>query len=182
MFHTNTAGLIAYWTELRGARLAPFRSELEPAAFKEVMSQVFILGRMAPGDFRFRLAGGVMCDAHKRNLRGEAFLGLWVADEGRLQVKISLEQMLRNGEPIVVNVGADAGPFATSIEIFLAPLAGPDGAVDRVLGLFQPLLPLSVLHDRPIEALTPSRVVKALDHAQDTPKLRLAAISGRLVG
>jgi hypothetical protein len=143
---------------------------------------VFILGRAAPGDYRVRLAGGVMCDAYKRHLRGEAFLSLWGADEGRLQIKVALEQMLRNGEPIVVNAAAEAGPFATSLELMLAPLAGPTGAPDRVLGLFQPMLPLSVLHDRPIDVLTPSRVVKALDHAQDTPRLRLAAISGRLVG
>lgn len=181
MYHSNTTALLNYWRDLRGQAFAPTRQTFDPIALRDVLTQVFMLGRLGPSDFRFRLAGGVLCDAHRQNLRGLSFAALW-ADEDRLHIKLALEAMVRTGEPVVVNASADAGPFATSIEVLLAPLLGPEGQTDRVLGFFQPLLPLSVLHDRPIDRLSVSRIVKAFDLAQDSPRLRLAAVSGRLIG
>ena len=180
MYHSNTTALLSYWRTLRGESLAPARRDLDLEMIKEVLTQVFMLGRAAPGEFPIRMAGGVVCDAHKLNLRGHAFASLW-ADDDRLQVKIAMESMVRTGEPIVINCAADAGPYASSLEILLAPMTSHSGEVDRVFGFFQPLLPLSVLHDRPIDQLTVSRILKAFDHVEESPKLRLAAVGGRVL-
>lgn len=181
MFHSNTTKLIAYWRDLRGEAFVPVRADVDPVAIREVLGQTFMLGRVAHAEFRFRLAGGLICNAHHRNLRGSDFCDLW-NDDDRLQIKLCLEQMMRNGEPVVLGASADAGPFASSVEVFLAPLMNREGIIDRVFGGFQPLMPMSVLHDRPIERLTISRIARALDHVEDLPRLRLAAVSGRLVG
>ena len=181
MYHSNTTALLSYWRTLRGEAIAPARRDLDLAMIKEVLTQVFMLGRMAPGEFHIRMAGGVVCDAHKLNLRGHAFASLWSEDD-RLQVKIAMESMIRTGEPIVINCAADAGPYASSLEILLAPMTSNTGEVDRVFGFFQPLLPLSVLHDRPIDQLTVSRITNGLFETPELPKLRLAAVSGRLIG
>jgi hypothetical protein len=180
MYHSNTTALLNYWRDLRGEAQAPARADIDPAVIREVLTQVFFLGHDAPGQYPIRLAGAVICDVHKISLRGYSFLSLW-ADDDRLQVKVALEGMMRSGEPLVVNAAADAGPYASSFELLLAPLRGPSGLVDRVFGLFQPLLPLAVLHDRPIDQLTVSRIVKAFDHAEEAPRLRLAAVGGRVV-
>jgi hypothetical protein len=170
-----------YWRELRGQALAPARRDLDLSMIKEVLVQVFMLERTAAGEYAFRLAGAVLNEAHKLNLRGHGFSSVWTEDD-RLQVKIAMETMIRTGEPMVINAAADAGPYACSLEILLAPMTGPSGKVDRVFGFFQPLLPLSVLHDRPIDQLTVSRITNAFEHAAEPPKLRLAAVSGRLIG
>jgi hypothetical protein len=180
MYHSNTTALLNYWRDLRGEALAPARADIDPGVIREVLTQVFFLGHEAPGAYRIRLAGSLICDAHKIGLRGHSFLSIW-ADDDRLQVKIALEGMMRGGDPLVINASADAGPYASSIELLLCPLRGPKGLVDRVFGLFQPLLPLSVLHDRPIDQLTVSRILKAFDHVEDGPRLRLAAVGGRTV-
>jgi hypothetical protein len=181
MYHSNTTALLNYWRTLRGEALAPARRDLDLAMIKEVLTQVFMLGRLAPGEFQIRMAGGVVCDAHKLNLRGHAFASLWSEDD-RLQIKIAMESMMRSGEPIVINAAADAGPYATSLEILLAPMTSTGSEPDRVFGFFQPLLPMSVLHDRPIDQLTVSRISQAFVDAPESPKLRLAAVSGRLIG
>jgi hypothetical protein len=181
MYHSNTTALLNYWRDLRGEAVAPARRDLDLEIIKDVLTQVFMLGRTAPGEYQFRMAGGVMCDAHKLNLRGHAFSSLWAEDD-RLQVKIALESMMRSGEPVVINAAADAGPYASSVEILLAPMTSDSEAANRVFGFFQPLLPLSVLHDRPIDQLTVSRITNAFAHVAEPPKLRLAAVSGRLIG
>ncbi|MDB5453623.1 MAG: hypothetical protein JWO33_2201 [Caulobacteraceae bacterium] len=181
MYHSNTKALLNYWRDLRGEAFAPARADIDPGLIREVLTQVFMLGRGAPGEYQFRLAGQVLCDAHKLSLRGHAFLSLWAEDD-RLQLKLAMESMMRGGEPLVINAAADAGPYASSIELLLAPLRSANGEIDRVFGFFQPLLPLSVLHDRPIDQLCVSRILKAFDHAEEPPKLRLAAVAGRIVG
>ena len=119
-----------------------------------------MLGRLAPGEFQFRMAGAVVCDAHKLSLRGHAFTSLWTEDD-RLQVKIAMETMMRSADPVVINAAAEAGPYASSVEILLAPMIEAHRRrVDRVFGFFQPLLPLSVLHDRPLttQHRSPARI------------------------
>lgn len=182
MFHSSTTALLSYWRTLKGEARAPSRAAVDPAEFRRVLSQVFILGRCGPGDYRFRLAGGLLGELHGANLRGQPFLPLW-GDDDRLQIGLALETLRKNAEPVVVTVVAEAGPHMMRMEILLTPLANPAGEIDRVLGLYQPLSPVAQLRDRPIQRLIVSRIAKALDAAnEDAPRLRLAAVEGRLVG
>jgi hypothetical protein len=182
MYHSNTSCLLAYWGELAAAGEVPARADFDPMAMRAMLDQVFMLGRAAPGEFRFRLAGAMVGQLHGRELRAHLVLPLW-ADDDRLQVKTAMESVLRRGEPIVITTEGHAGPFTTSLEILMAPLAGPDGSVDRIVGLYQPLTPIARLQERPIDQLSVARIVKAFDPSDEAaPRLRLAAISGRRVG
>jgi hypothetical protein len=148
-------------------------------AFRELLPQVFMLGRLGAGDYRFRLAGSLVAELHGHVKRGDAALPLWGEDD-RVQVRAALESVARRCEPVVVTTLGEAGPFSLTLEILFAPIANKDGAVDRLLGLYQPLAPLARLHDRPIQSLSVMRIAKA--SGDDAPRLRLAAVSGRLVG
>ena len=179
MHHSKTAELLAYWRSLSRDGLVPARADLDPMAFRELLPQVVMVGRQAPGDYRFRLAGGAVSELHGHIRRGDAALPLW-ADDDRVQIKAVLEAVTRRCEPVVITAVGEAGPFSLTLEILFAPLANKDGEVDRLLGLYQPLAPIARLHERPIASLSVIRIAKA--SGDDAPRLRLAAVSGRLVG
>lgn len=180
MFHTSTSGMLAYWNAIKGDAAAPLRTNVNPADFRQVLTQIFMLGRLGPGDYRFRLAGALLNELHGGELRGREICSLFLRDE-QLGLKSTLESMRATPEPVVVTATAHAGDRSAQVEILLAPLADQRGEIDRVLGLYQPLTPLATLRDDPIDHLTISRVTKAID-ASPAPRLRLAAVGGRLVG
>jgi hypothetical protein len=67
------------------------------------------------------------------------------------------------------------------LEILLAPLAGRQGQVDRLLGLYQPTSPLFRLRGRRIERLFLQDIAFADSGEQVPLPLRLASVDGRLV-
>ena len=179
MHHSKTDGLLAYWRGISRDSLVPARADLDPMAFRELLPQVFMLGRVAAGDYRYRLVGSAVDELHGTLKRGDAALPLWAEDD-RVQLKAVFEAVARRCEPVVITALGEASPFSLTLEILFAPLAGKDGRVDRLLGLYQPLAPIARLHERPFAALSVMRIAKA--SGDDAPRLRLASVSGRLVG
>lgn len=177
MFHANTRRLIEDWRELRADRLAPTRAAITPEGFRGVLTQLFILGAEGQTNDRFRLAGGLLVDLHDRELRGSSFLSLWPFPD-RTTVAEALEEARRTGVPAVLEASAwTADGCEVGLEIVLAPLIGPSGALDRVLGLYQPTSGVRGLHGRPIQELT-LRCVEVMSERVERPKLRLAALDG----
>jgi len=177
MFHLSTEQLIDYWRARRGADPIPRRASIDPAHVLNLLPQVFMLGRAAPGQYQFRLVGGFVADLHGRDLRKESFLGLW-ASEDRTALQMALEAIRRRGEPLVADCDArvQAGP-SVRMEITLAPLLGSNGEADRFIGLYQPTTPVAALQGRAAASLS----VRALTTPGATtalPRLRLAAVRG----
>jgi hypothetical protein len=178
MFHSNTDELIEYWAGLKGADLAPRRAGVDPMQFARLLPQTFTLARRDIGDYVFRLVGGFVGELHGRDLRGQDFTALW-AEKDRTKLAIACEGARRRGEPLVVACEVQAGAETLAMEVLLAPLANPEGQIDRYLGLYQPLEPVEVLRRATAEVLK----LKAFNAAnEDAPKLRLAVLDGRLVG
>lgn len=184
-FHSNTQRVIEDWNARRGDRAAPARADISPAAYRELLPQVFMLGRDEAGAELFRLSGGLLADLHARDLRGVDFFSLWMAGD-RPQVHEALDQARRDGAPVVLSAsGWTAEGDEAKLEIVLAPLLGPTGEMDRVLGLYQPTSSLRRLMGQPLAALTLNGS-KAADHAfhipqpvQPRPRLKLVALDGQ---
>lgn len=181
MFHSNTERLIDYWRSRRGEDLLPARTAIDPGAFSDLLPQVFILGRDAPGRYPFRLSGGFVANLHGRELKGEQGLPLWTRMD-RTRVQSALELARASAEPIVVNtqvsgIGIDAFPM----EVFIAPLAGAGGQVDRFLGLYQPTGMVPRLEEDAHRELAVTTVVSADTADELEPRLRLAVIDGRQI-
>jgi hypothetical protein len=176
VLHSNTQGLIDHWRALRRGALAPSRKALDPAAISEILTQVFLLGVSQP-DLPFRLAGGLVVDLHGKTLRGEGFLNQWTSTS-RPQARDAAMAALRERQPLVIYAEALAKGGVMGLEILLAPLAGPDGEPDRLLGLYQPLAPLAVTHDEAIGPLVHRTVVRLGHGPAQAPRLRLAAVDG----
>jgi hypothetical protein len=179
MFHSNTELLIDYWRGRRGAAGLPNRTDVDPADFAPLLPQTFIAGRLGAGVYPLRLAGERVVDIHGRGLRGENLIDLW-ARQHRPELQIALETALRDPAPLVVSAEARTDDGETlKLEIMFAPLAGKEGVADRFLGLYQPTA-LQRLPRRPVRDLM-IRAVGGADLSQRPPRLRLAAIDGRLI-
>lgn len=181
MFHSNTERLIDYWGVRRGADLMPSRTAIDPGAFSDLLPQVFILGREAPGRYRFRLSGGFVANLHGRELKGEQGLALWARTD-RARVQAALELCRGSADPIVINAQViGAGLEAFPMEVLLAPLAGPDGDGDRFLGLYQPTGVVPRLEEGAHRELAVTTVLSTASASELEPRLRLAVINGRQI-
>lgn len=180
MFHSNTEQLIDYWRSRKGADKTPARKAVNPADFASLLPQVIMLGRLGPGQYRVRLAGGFVTDLHGRELRDDDFLRLW-EPAARTPLQLALEAGRRHPEPLVVEAEARSGEAVMTMEVMLAPLRGPSGEIDRLIGLYQPLTPAAALAGGAIRALRVKSVTAAGAGSDLFPRLRLAALDGRRI-
>lgn len=139
MKHAASQELYAYWQKRRGKRSAPERSEIEPGAIRQVLSDAFILALDGSAGFPFRLAGTRVCALFGRELKGESFMGLWTAASqptvGDLLAILDYER-----------VGTVAGVTAQTaegdpidLELMLLPLAANRPSLARTIGILAPL-------------------------------------------
>ncbi len=181
MFHSNTELLIDYWREQKGLARAPARASINPADFASLLPQVFILGRLRPGQYGFRLVGGLVDDLHGGHLGATDPIKLW-APAYRASLQLALEAVRRQPEPLVIASQARArGGQALDLEITLAPLTGPSGDIDRLIGLYQPTMPTAALMGHPIETLMIRNITAAGSAGAAFPRLKLAAMDGRRI-
>ncbi len=180
MFHSNTERLIDYWRARKADRASPSRASIDPSDFTDLLPQVMILGRAAPGQYLFRLAGGLLTDLHRRDLRHKDILSLW-APTDRPRISAGIETARREGEPMVVMAEAQAdGGLTCRLEILLLPLRADGAPSDRCLGLYQPLSPLTALRGRAAQELGIIRFASA-EAQEGRPALRLAVVNGQRV-
>lgn len=130
----TSQALYAYWNEVRRARLAPRRFEIEPSRITPVLPETFILERVDTETFRYRLAGTRVCELLGTELRGTNFLDGWLAEDA-LTLARQLQAAAQQGGVVVatfeaVSFGAPAGTY----ECILLPLLHTREHVDRFLG------------------------------------------------
>ncbi len=150
--------LHAYWTERRGERPAPLRSEIEPAHLAGILPDVFILENERSGP-RVRLAGTRFCAQFGRELKGARFAELFTM-AGRERILRAADRVMSECTPVTAHVAAEGGHWeATEVEIVLFPLASRDRTVDRIIGTFAPLpdqnVPLAAFQSLALRSVTP---------------------------
>lgn len=137
--HANTRTLFAYWDARRRGDPAPARADILPEDLGGLLANLFLLRRMDSDHHVFRIAGTGLCRLHQREFRDQNFLSLW-AGHDRTHMRALLEGSLSAPAPASALVDAVALDGASApVEIALLPLRGPDGWLDRTLGLYQPL-------------------------------------------
>jgi hypothetical protein len=173
--------MLGYWEGQRDDGGCPQRSSIDPAAFSEVVTQTFVLGREG-GAYPFRLAGALVEDLHGASLFGLDFTALW-APADRPRVHQAIEAALRRRRSLIASAyGRSLSGAEARLEILLAPLAGRQGQIDRLLGLYQPTSPLFRLQEQRIERLFLLDIAFANGGDPVPAPLRLAALDGRAIG
>lgn len=127
----------AYWTALRRGDDIPSRSQIDPRGLENILSQTFILERVAPGIARFRLAGQKVNDMAGMEVRGMPITAFFTPD-ARKQLSAALEHMFDAPAIIELELKTEATRLHGSREarMLLLPLRSDLGDVSRALGVF----------------------------------------------
>lgn len=150
MRHPNTRAIAEYWDSLRDGRDAPARDDLSPAELSSLLGHVFILQRVDAQHAVFRLAGTELCALYQREFREHNFLSLWRGADRLHMTALLAAAAIAPGPGVVLTAAETIDGRKVKAEIFIAPLAGKTGEVDRYLGLFQPLSGADELGGRPL--------------------------------
>lgn len=133
--HSNE--VFTYWDSLRAGRAAPSRAQIDPAALRHRLPDLFMLDWNGP-QLNFRLAGTRICERFGRELRDTRFLSLW-SKACRDQVNEAALAALRLEEAVMMEIRLTGANEALSFEMLLLPLRSVSGVVDRLLGCLLPL-------------------------------------------
>jgi len=127
----------AYWTALRRGDDVPNRSQIDPRGLENILSQTFILERVAPGIARFRLAGQKVNEMAGMEVRGMPITAFFTPD-ARKQMSAALEHMFEAPAVVEIEMQTEAtrmrGP--QNARMLLLPLRSDLGDVSRALGVF----------------------------------------------
>ena len=131
----HIAQVEAYWQALRGRRVVPRRSEVDPRGIESALEYAFILEQVAPGIGRLRIAGGHLADLLGMEVRGMPFSAFF-QPEARSDLADCLAQVCTRPAMASLSVQAETGIGKPPLvaRLLLLPMLGEDGAINRILG------------------------------------------------
>ncbi len=155
-----TIDIFGYWNRIRGAEIAPLRTQIEPNAVRHILASLFMLEINKSGRVTFRLAGTRICDLFGRDLGGSSLSELWA--HGNEDIERTAMGVMEHAIPTLLNVtGYSTAGHRTGFEIILLPLRSNEGHCNKVLGCIAPETAASWLEVVPLQflALDRSRLV-----------------------
>jgi hypothetical protein len=135
MKHPSNREFYSYWDDKRGGARAPERSEIEPAAVRELLGDIFVLSYDAAAGHPFRVAGTRLCALLGCDLKNRSFAALFAPDARReIQeiVAVVAEEML--AAVAGVTATAEDGSLA-HLELLLLPFNARAHAPISLTGL-----------------------------------------------
>jgi hypothetical protein len=141
MKHGSSRELFDHWGDLRGARAAPDRADIDPGAIRKALGDAFLLG-LEPGENpAFRLAGTRVCALFGRELKGERFVELW-HEQARPSVRELLTMVAEEVVGVIAGVSAlTRDGLRVDLELLLLPLRHRVRGQGRMIGTLAPLDP-----------------------------------------
>lgn len=153
MLHQTSRELFHYWNALRGGRSAPERADVDLAAIRSLIGDMFMLEVDGAYRFPFVLSGTRVNALVCGEQMGRSFLDLWPAHEARSIAAMLLTVMDASRPMVVTAAAAPIGGADLEVEILFLPLGHHRQARARILGLITPEAPTSWLGLRPIVEL-----------------------------
>lgn len=133
-----TRELLAYWNRLRGDELAPDRADIDLAAIRGTLNDLFMLDLDTAHQFPFLMTGTRLNAFFCAEQLGRSFLGLWQPQDAR-NIAAALMTAIEAACPILAAVSASPEGYRDAdIEILLLPLRHGGHAASRLLGLASP--------------------------------------------
>lgn len=125
----------AYWEALRGNRLLPKRSEIDPRGIERALENAFILERVAPGIARLRIAGSHLNDLMGMEVRGMPLTALFTPNSRRDMADL-LEEVFQAPACSTLTLRSESGVGGRPLDarMVLLPLKSDLGDVSRILG------------------------------------------------
>lgn len=173
----STRELFTYWNDLRGARSAPERRDIDPTRIRHALANTFILEATDDGDFKFRLAGSHLCSAYCRELKGRSFTRLWHARD-----RDAIETLIKavtddHAVALVTFSGSGRQADQVSFETILLPLRHNGATNNRIIGAITAMEEPYWLGMHPIleQRISGLRLIWPDDPNADLPAQDLAA-------
>ncbi|MEO0633330.1 MAG: PAS domain-containing protein [Pseudomonadota bacterium] len=125
----------AYWEGLRGMRMMPKRSEIDPRGIESALENTFVLERIAPGMARIRIAGSHLSDLMGMEVRGMPLTSL-ITPPCRRQISDALEEVFQRPAVCELRLATEQGVGRPHMDarLLLLPLKSDLGDVSRILG------------------------------------------------
>lgn len=129
------AQIEGYWNALRGGRMLPLRSEIDPRGLKGVLEYCFVLERIAPGLARLRVAGSHLGDLMGMEVRGMP-ISSFLAGSARQEFGAMLEEVFETPATASILLSAETGFGRPPLNarMILLPVRSDLGDTSRVLG------------------------------------------------
>lgn len=135
MRQAGTRELFDYWNRLRGERDAPERSEIDLAAIRGLLHDIFMLEVDAGHRFPFVMSGSRVNALFCAEQKSRSFLDLWPLREAH-NIAAVLLTVVDAACPVVACAEARPEGYAKAdVEILLLPLHHNGHAQARILGL-----------------------------------------------
>jgi hypothetical protein len=143
MKHPASREFFAYWDGKRGDARAPDRSDIEPAAVRELLGDIFVLSCEAETGYPFRVAGTRVCALFGRDVKDQSFLDLFAA-ASRSEIEeitaVVADEML----PAIAGLTATSPQGATThLELLLLPF---NNRAHMPISLTGMLAPFETIH------------------------------------
>lgn len=134
MNHQTICALFNYWDRQRGALAAPARADIHPGDIRAILPEVFLLERNTNGRFYYRLAGTLLCQNARRELKGQRPLAHF-ADLDRRKMQIALTQVAEKGAIFKAEIlGTSAQGRTVEQQWIVLPLKKIAGSCSRLIG------------------------------------------------
>src|ERR1700731_723738 len=138
MKHPSNREFFAYWDDKRGGARAPDRSEIEPAAVRELLGDIFVLSYDAAAGYPFRVAGTRVCALLGCDLKDRSFSALF-EPRGRREIEDIIAVVAEEMQAAVAGITAtseDGSP--ANLELLLLPFNARAHAPLSLTGLLAP--------------------------------------------
>jgi hypothetical protein len=129
------AQIEGYWNALRGSRMLPLRSEIDPRGLKGALEYCFVLERIAPGLARLRVAGSHLGDLMGMEVRGMP-ISSFLTGSARQEFAEMLEEVFETPATASIMLSAETGFGRPPVKarMILLPVRSDLGDTSRVLG------------------------------------------------
>lgn len=126
-----------YWNALRGTRMMPQRSEIDPRGLKGALEFCFVLERIAPGLARLRVAGSHLGDLMGMEVRGMP-ISAFLTTDSREEFGKALEEVFETPSVATIELTAETGYGRPEMmaRMVLMPVRSDLGDASRILGGF----------------------------------------------
>jgi hypothetical protein len=138
MKHPSNCEFFAYWDEKRGSARAPDRSDIEPAAVRDLLGDIFVLAYDASAGYPFRVAGTRVCALLGCDLKDRSFSALF-EPQGRREIEDIIAVVAEEMQAAIAGITAtseDGSP--AHLELLLLPFNARAHAPLSLTGLLAP--------------------------------------------
>jgi hypothetical protein len=139
MKHPSNRAFYAYWNEKRDGERAPDRRDIEPAAVRELLGDIFVLSCDPRDGYPFRVAGTRVCALLERDLKGANFVDLFGV-ASRAEITDILGAVSEELLAAVAGVSATARDGSPAhLELLLLPFSNRTHTPISMTGLLAPM-------------------------------------------